>query len=116
MRVYWYDLTQNCPKANGAEQLPSPEGLDPPPIPEWEKLLCEFAAEPGVETKTLDAVCTLAAPRLNISKIECTLALRVYWYDLTQNCPKAKGAEQLPSPEDIEKLVCKFASKEQIEK
>jgi len=92
-----------CPK--GHVSMPSPADV--------EKFVCKYASEKMVEDKAVDEVCKLLQEKYKVPQTVCKLEVRKAWDDLVAKCPKDQFIT--PSPADIEKLICKYASDKMIE-
>ena len=105
-------LKAQCPK--GKESLlawPSPEDI--------EKLVCKLASSELVEKESTEEVCKLIKEHFPSVKMQpdCETVVSALWDKIKAQCPKGKESFLAsPSPQDIEKLVCKLASSELIEK
>jgi len=101
----WDIVLSKCPKSN--EAFPSPGDI--------EKLVCEVASQKMIEERATDAVCSLINKTFPDVKLnpDCKTLLGGAWDIVLSKCPK--GNEALPSPADIEKLVCEVASQKMIQ-
>merc|ERR1712151_706942 len=101
----WDAAAARCP--HGRETLPSPADI--------EKLICEVATQKMVEDKATTEVCSLIEekfPSIHFQP-DCKTVAEAAWDAVTARCPH--GLESLPSPVDIEKLVCDVATQKQLE-
>ncbi|CAK0906740.1 unnamed protein product, partial [Prorocentrum cordatum] len=98
----WDKALAMCPKQQA--MLPSPADI--------EKLICEYASQQPIEDKAVEEICEVVTAKFP-SVPDCKGMVEAAWDKALAMCPK----EQLmaPSPADIEKLICEFASKKQIE-
>merc|ERR1711920_652054 len=107
----WGRVEEMCPKGQETTvSFPSPE--------EIEKLVCKVASSELIEIEATDQVCTLIKGHFPSVKFQpdCETAVAALWDEVKAMCPNGKETISFPSPEDIEKLVCKVASSELIEK
>ena len=79
----------------------------------------KLASSELIEKKATEEVCKIIKERFPSVKMQpdCETVASALWDKIKAQCPK--GKESLlasPSPEDIEKLVCKLASSELVEK
>merc|ERR1719215_2014877 len=92
--------------------IPSPE--------EIEKLVCKLASSEMVEKEATEEVCKLLKQHFPSVKIQpdCETAVDSLWDAVKARCPKREESTvvAIPSPEEIEELVCKLASSEMVEK
>ena len=91
--------------------LPSPE--------EIEKLMCNLASSDMVEKEATEEVCKLIKEHFSTVKMQpdCEMGVSALWDKIKAQCSKGKDSFMaLPTPEEIEKLVCKLASSETVEK
>jgi len=73
-----------------------------------EQLICQLATNKQVEDRATGAICTAMK-----AKPDCVTALEGVWGTIAAKFPQdCKG---LPSPADVEKLICKIATQETIE-
>jgi len=99
----WDLAVAECPKH--LKTFPNPSDL--------EKLACEFASQKQIEEKATGEICMLinkTFPSIQFNP-NCKTLLEGAWDLIVAHCPK--GREALPSPADIEKLVCELASQKQ---
>merc|ERR1711972_963016 len=108
----WDEIKAKCPKGKeSALSFPSPD--------EIEKLVCEVASSEMVEKEGTEEVCKLIKEYFPSVKMEpdCETVVGALWEEIKARCPKGKeSALSLPSPEEIEKLVCEVASSGVVEK
>jgi len=97
----WDIVLSKCPKSN--EALPSPADI--------EKLVCELASQKMIEDRATNEICSLINKTFPAVKFnpDCKTLLEGVWDVVLSKCPK--GNETLPSPGDIEKLVCSAVTK-----
>jgi len=108
----WDEVVARCPKGKESEvSFPSPD--------EIEKLVCEVASSETIEKEGTEEVCKLIKeyfPSVQMQP-DCQTVVRGLWDEIKAMCPKGKKSEvSMPSPDEIEKLVCEVASSEIIEK
>merc|ERR1711865_619061 len=100
-------ITAKCPK--GKESLlamPSPQ--------EIESLVCKFATIKQIEDKAVTEICSMISQHVHVP--ECHALVERMWEKITAQCPKGKESlRSMPSPQEIESLVCKLATNKQIE-
>merc|ERR1711865_63586 len=100
-------ITAKCPK--GKESLlamPSPQ--------EIESLVCKLATNKQIEDKAVTKICSVISQHVHVP--ECHALVERMWEKITAKCPKGKESLlSMPSPQEIESLVCKFATNKQIE-
>jgi len=101
----WDKLASYCPTQELKEEVQFP-GLG--------KLVCMLASKKQIEDRASGEVCGLVVKKFpKVPEQGCEAAVDKLWDTLEEKCPKMVGAA---SPiDDIEKLVCKLASKKQIE-
>jgi hypothetical protein len=93
--------------ASGREvTMPSPEDI--------EKLVCKFASQKQIEDKATEAICKVIKSKFPDIP-DCERDVEVVWNAVLTRCPHGRNISLGWSPEEIEKLVCKFASQKQIE-
>jgi len=101
----WDRAVSMCPQ--GRETNPSPEDI--------EKMICQYASNKDIEDRATHVVCVMIQEKFPAIQFEkrCELAVEAVWDKAVAMCPQ--GRETFIDPEDIEKLICKFASKKIIE-
>ncbi|CAK0801370.1 unnamed protein product, partial [Prorocentrum cordatum] len=94
-----------CPQAQLT--LPSPADI--------EMLICEAASQKQVEDKAVDEICQVITAKLPNIKFnpDCKTDVEAVWGAAEAKCPQAQLT--LPSPADMEKLICEVASQKQDE-
>ncbi|CAK0877862.1 unnamed protein product [Prorocentrum cordatum] len=87
--------------------LPSPADI--------EKLICEVASQKQVEDKAVDEICQVITEKFPNIKFnpDCKTDVEAVWDAAVAKCPQAQLT--LPSPADIEKMICELASQKQVE-
>merc|ERR1712025_643365 len=69
-----------------------------------------------IESKSVDGICRLIKAEIPAANLRiCDLAVEKIWDKITAHCPKGRDSLKFPSPQEIEKLVCKIATEKQIE-
>ena len=79
----------------------------------------QLASSELVEKESTEEVCKLIKEHFPSVKMQpdCETVVSALWDKIKAQCPKGKESFLAsPSPQDIEKLVCKLASSELIEK
>jgi len=104
---FWDELKEICPKALQSAKLPSPEQI--------KKLLCEAASSELFDKEATTKICDMLKKKLP-SEQGCEEIFEGFFDEIKEICPKASQRAKLPSPEEIEKLVCEAASSELVEK
>mmetsp|Transcript_106400 Transcript_106400/g.328634 ORF Transcript_106400/g.328634 Transcript_106400/m.328634 type:complete len:361 (+) Transcript_106400:74-1156(+) len=101
----WDFVKARCPK--GRLSMPSPQDI--------EKYVCQVATEKMIEDMATDAICELlneTFPSVHFNP-DCHTAVERAWDAVKSFCPK--GRLSMPSPQDIERLICQFATEKMIE-
>ena len=81
--------------------------------------MCKLASSEIVEKEATEEVCTIIKEHFPSAKMQpdCETVVSALWDKIKAQCPKGKQSFLAsPSPEDIEKLVCKLTSSELVEK
>jgi len=84
------------------------------------KLMCQLATQKMIEERAIDTVCGLikkSFPNVDFNP-DCKSVLEGAWDLIAFECPKGReeaAMTSLPTPADIEKLVCELASQKLIE-
>merc|ERR1712039_62677 len=94
-----------CPHLD--ETFPTPQDI--------EKLICKVASKQDIEDRATKAVCEKIQAKFPKIQFEqaCEVVLEKVWDKAVAKCPHLR--ETFPTPQDIEKLICKVASKQDIE-
>merc|ERR1719401_859885 len=104
----WDRVVAMCPKGRAM--------YDPNPAQDIEKLMCKFASQKQIEEKAIDEVCSLIEQKIpSIKKGECMGAAEMAWDKIVAMCPNGRAIYEPDPVQDIEKLICEFASQRQIE-
>ncbi|CAK0906734.1 unnamed protein product, partial [Prorocentrum cordatum] len=98
----WAKALAMCPKQQA--MLPSPADI--------EKLICEYASQQPIEDKAVEEICEVVTAKFP-SVPDCKGMVEAAWAKALAMCPKQQA--MLPSPADIEKLICEYASQQPIE-
>ncbi|CAK0906751.1 unnamed protein product, partial [Prorocentrum cordatum] len=98
----WDKALAMCPKQQA--MLPSPADI--------EKLICEYASQQPIEDKAVEEICEVVTAKFP-SVPDCKGMVEAAWAKALAMCPKQQA--MLPSPADIEKLICEYASQQPIE-
>merc|ERR1719277_2756219 len=98
----WDEVKALCPKGKETiATIPSPE--------EIEKLVCEVATSEMIERQAVGEACQLMKkyfPSVQFQP-DCETAVTAVWDEVKALCPKGKETiATIPSPKEIEKLVC----------
>jgi len=101
LKAAWAHALEDC----------SPNKTAPSPA-DIEKLICEYASQQPIEDKAVEEICEVVTAKFP-SVPDCKGMVEAAWDKALAMCPKQQA--MLPSPADIEKLICEFASKKQIE-
>merc|ERR1712032_1531523 len=103
----WNDMLARCP-SGGVKALPAPS--------EIEKLVCEVATQKQVEDKAIDEICAAIKKESPHNPINafCHNMVERAWDDIVARCPKG-DMKALPTPGEVENLVCKVATQKQVE-
>merc|ERR1719343_1518805 len=111
VKALWDEVKALCPKGKQiAVSMPTPE--------EIEKMVCEVATSEIVEQEGTEEVCKLIKEAFPTVKFEpdCETMVKALWDEVKAMCPKGKETViSMPSPEEIEKMVCEVASSEIVE-
>ncbi|CAK0877864.1 unnamed protein product [Prorocentrum cordatum] len=105
VEAVWDAAVAKCPQAQLT--LPSPADI--------EKLICEVASQKQVEDKAVDEICQVITEKFPNIKFnpDCKTDVEAVWDAAVAKCPQAQLT--LPSPADIEKIICEVASQKQVE-
>ncbi|CAK0877858.1 unnamed protein product [Prorocentrum cordatum] len=105
VEAVWDAAVAKCPQAQLT--LPSPADI--------EKIICELASQKQVEDKAVDEICQVITEKFPNIKFnpDCKTDVEAVWDAAVAKCPQAQLT--LPSPSDIEKLICEVASQKQVE-
>merc|ERR1740121_1237561 len=90
-----------------AAQAPSPAVI--------KKLICKIASQKQIEDKAVEEICQVITKKFPNIKFQpdCKTDVESVWDAAVAKCPQEQV--MMPSPADIEKLICKVASQKQIE-
>ncbi|CAK0877868.1 unnamed protein product [Prorocentrum cordatum] len=105
VEAVWDAAVAKCPQAQLT--LPSPADI--------EKIICEVASQKQVEDKAVDEICQVITEKFPNIKFnpDCKTDVEAVWDAAVAKCPQAQLT--LPSPADIEKIICELASQKQVE-
>ncbi|CAK0889834.1 unnamed protein product, partial [Prorocentrum cordatum] len=105
VEAVWGAAVAKCPRAQLT--LPSPADM--------EKLICEVASQKQDEDKAVDEICQVITEKFPNIKFnpDCKTDVEAVWGAAVAKCPQAQLT--LPSPADMEKLICEVASQKQDE-
>ncbi|CAK0877859.1 unnamed protein product [Prorocentrum cordatum] len=100
--------------ALGTAAQTTPEVTLPSPA-DIEKLICEVASQKQVEDRAVAEICQVITEKFPNIKFnpDCKTDVEAVWDAAVAKCPQAQLT--LPSPADIEKLICEVASQKQVE-
>ncbi|CAK0877860.1 unnamed protein product [Prorocentrum cordatum] len=95
--------------ALGTAAQTTPEVTLPSPA-DIEKLICEVASQKQVEDRAVAEICQVITEKFPNIKFnpDCKTDVEAVWDAAVAKCPQAQLT--LPSPADIEKLICEVAS------
>ncbi|CAK0896299.1 unnamed protein product, partial [Prorocentrum cordatum] len=89
--------------------------LTPPSPADIQQLICEVAPQMQVKDKAVDESCEVLAEKFPDAQFnpDCRTDVGAVWGAAVAKCPQAQLT--LPSPVDIEKLICEVASEKQVD-
>jgi len=107
-----------CPPPNRTHTVEKASGLSPLP-PVIQKLICSVTGNKDIEDEATKAICKEVKhvfPHIKFDP-DCQTVIEALWdTGHTLLCPEAEPAVQaLPTPQDIENMVCSLASSKDIE-
>ncbi|CAK0807897.1 unnamed protein product, partial [Prorocentrum cordatum] len=105
LTTFWAISSPATPEAQLT--LPSPADM--------EKLICKATSQKQVEDKAVDEICQVITEKFPSSKFnpDCKTNVEAVWDAAVAKCPQAQLT--MPSPADMEKLICEVASQKQDE-
>eukprot|EP00425_Heterocapsa_triquetra_P016762 CAMPEP_0195133606 /NCGR_PEP_ID=MMETSP0448-20130528/149108_1 /TAXON_ID=66468 /ORGANISM="Heterocapsa triquestra, Strain CCMP 448" /LENGTH=217 /DNA_ID=CAMNT_0040171659 /DNA_START=46 /DNA_END=696 /DNA_ORIENTATION=+ len=103
----WDAVEAKCGLGPPGKQAPSPADI--------EKIICDLAGQKEFEDIGVEKACNWINKTFPTVQFQpdCKTVLDKIWDTVEEMCPK--HAVALPTPEDIERMACKVATKRQIE-
>jgi hypothetical protein len=126
----WDKVVSKCPKGADLDHIHWPHHIHPPHIhpphihidkKKIEEAVCKLASKKMIEDKATGDICIAIKAEVPLLRLvpDCKGLLDKLWDDIVKKCPKGNPLihlEHLHFPgKKIEELVCKLATKQQIE-
>ncbi|CAK0889833.1 unnamed protein product, partial [Prorocentrum cordatum] len=116
VEAVWDAAVAKCPQAQLTLLSPADiEMLICEAASQKQKLICEVASQKQDEDKAVDEICQVITEKFPNIKFnpDCKTDVEAVWGAAVAKCPQAQLT--LPSPADMEKLICEVASQKQDE-